>query len=73
MAAHDDTLRRLEATAAAEGKKLGEWLYEALTEPFQFRGDWSRPGMSTARNKYNRAAKAFASRLIRALGKEDHA
>lgn len=63
-------LARMEDAAGKEGKPLGEWLYEALAEPFNFSGPWGAPNKAETRKKYNAAADAFAQRLAAALAGE---
>lgn len=68
-----ELLHRMEMAASAEGKLLGEWLYYALAEPFDFTGVWDRPNKADLRKKYQRAAQAFARQLAEALVETDPA
>jgi hypothetical protein len=70
LAFHGEPLHRMQMAANAEGTTLGEWLYDALSEPFDFTGKWGVPGKAERRKKYNAAAKAFAAKIADALADE---
>lgn len=67
MSPQGELLHRMEMAASAEDTVLGEWLYEALSEPFGFSSRWDTAGKAERRKKYNQAAKNFARRLAAAL------
>lgn len=67
----EELFHRMQMAASAEGKLLGEWLYEALAVPFDFTGRWGAPNSGEKRRKYDAAAKDFARRLADALAEKD--
>lgn len=67
----EELFHRMVMAATAEGKLLGEWLYEALAIPFDFTGSWGAAKSADKRRKYDTAAKDFARRLAEALAEKD--
>lgn len=59
-------LTTMEAAAAADGKSLGEWMYERLETQFGLR-PWNRGTNLKNCRKYELAATSFAVRCAAAL------